>query len=224
MTMWWTYLIPVIAIIGVLVYTQTARKRAHAAMASGQGPQLFHDQFAGFFKPMSGDERIVCLWQGLAYTGPKGNTMDQAKALAGEAARNLVGFSSYTPYVYVALTTHGRVVVSEEYSEYGQRNNYRERIAYPPGASAVSGAAAIPGHTESAPKNPFNPQVPLELTVLRSPHGENYAAWLSQQAVGCGSLTQPIDRVLPMDPARAAQAWQQACQAGIAAAASGTLR
>lgn len=222
--MWWTYLIPVVAIVGMLVYTQMARKRAYSAMASGQGPQLFHDQFAGFFGKMSGDERILSIWQGLAYTGPRGSAADVAKAALGEAARGLVGVSSYTPYIYVALTTHARVLVSEEYSEFGQRGHFRERLAWLPGTTAVTGAEAIPEHQGTAPKNPFNPQVPLELARLRSPHGESYAAWLSPQGLGIGPLSQRISRVLPMDPAQAAQLWQQACQAGVAAAAANGLR
>jgi hypothetical protein len=65
----------------------------------------------------------------------------------------------------------------------GERDNYREGQAYAAGATAVTGPAAIPDHQGAAPKNPFNPGVPLELAALSGADGSRYCAWLSPQGL-----------------------------------------
>jgi hypothetical protein len=43
---WLMYLVPVVAIIGMLIYVQIAKKNAMGQVAAGHGGQLFHDSQA----------------------------------------------------------------------------------------------------------------------------------------------------------------------------------
>lgn len=216
-TMWFMYLVPIFAIVGVLVYTTIARRRIASAVAGGQGPELFHQGYAGYFSSLAGEERIVGVWPGLAYTGSSSEAGRLAGALANYAAANTIGVSKYTPNVYVAVTSRGRVLIAEEYSELGDRGNYREVLTLAPGATAVTGAAAVPGHQGNAPKNPFDPRTPLELTTLTGPGEQHYSAWLSAHGLEVASQQRSIAAVLPIDEGTASALWQAAQQPAPAA-------
>jgi hypothetical protein len=105
--MWIMYLIPVIAIAGILIYTFVARARIQQAVAEGKGPLMFHESYAAYFPSLSPEEYLIGVWQGLAYIGSQSGASQVAGA---------VGVSKYTPMVFVGLTSAGRVLVAQEYS------------------------------------------------------------------------------------------------------------
>jgi hypothetical protein len=206
------YFVPVVAIVAVLAYVFWYQAKMRQAVAAGHGPIMFHNTYAGTFRSLADGEYIIALWQGLAYTGSESAAARVGGAVLNEVSRKAIGVSKYTPYVLVALTSHGRVLVAEEYSEGGQRGNYNEVRAWSTGASAVSGAAAVPEHTGSAPKNPFNPAVPLELSALQGADGAPYPCWLSVQSLEVTGQQRPIADVLPVAPDVAAQVWASAIE------------
>lgn len=210
--MWIMYLVPVLAIAGMLVYVFVARGRIQKAVAEGKGALLFHDSYAGYFDSLAPDEHIIALWQGLAYTGSESGAARVAGAVLNEVARGAIGVSKYTPTLFVALTSAGRLLVSEEYSELGQRGNYKEVRVWGPGATAATGPAAVPGHSGPPPKNPFNPGVQLELAALGGTGAEPFAAWLSPQSLEVSGQQRSISAVLPISPEQAASIWQAANQ------------
>jgi hypothetical protein len=220
--MWIMYLIPVIAIAGVLFYTFVARARINQAVAEGKGPLLFHEGQAGYFQSLNPEEYLIGVWQGLAYTGAQSGASQVAGAILNEVSAKAIGFSKYTPMVFVGVTSAGRVLVSQEYSEMGDRGNYKDVHVWTPGATAVTGPAAVPEHTGPAPKNPFNPAVQLELAMLTAPDGSRFAAWLSPQSLEVTGQSRSISSALPIGAAQAAGVWSQALQlaAGQRAAAA----
>ncbi len=206
------YLVPVVVIVGMLAYVFWYRSQLAKAVAAGHGPIMFHNTFAGYFQSLAPEEYIVALWQGLAYTGDQSTAGQVAGAVLNEITSKAVGYSKYTPQVFVALTSQGRVLVAEEFSEGGQRGNYKEACIWTPGATAVTGAQAVPAHQGPAPKNPFNPSVPLELAALSGPDGAHYPCWLSPQSLEVTGAQRPVSAVLPIAPEIAAQTWATAVQ------------
>jgi hypothetical protein len=208
--MWIMYLIPVIAIAGVLIYTFMARARIQQAVAEGKGPLLFHEGYAGYFPSLNPEEYLIGVWQGLVYTGSQSGASQVAGAILNEVSSKAIGFSKYTPMVFVGVTSAGRVLVSQEYSEMGDRGNYKEVHVWAPGATAVTGPAAVPEHNGPAPKNPFNPSVQLELAMVTGPDGGKFAGWLSPQSLEVTGQQRSIAAALPIDAAQAAGVWSQA--------------
>lgn len=204
------YLVPVIAIAGIFIYVFWYQAHLRKAVAAGHGPIMFHNTYAGCFPSLGEGEYIIALWQGLAYIGSQSAAARVGGAVLNEISSKTVGVSKYTPQVFVALTSHGRVVVAEEYSEGGRRGNYREVCTWPTSATAATGPTVVPDHQGSAPKNPFNPAVPLELSVLSGPDGSQYACWLSAQSLEVTGQQRSVATVLPVDPQQAAAVWQGA--------------
>jgi hypothetical protein len=210
------YLVPVVAIAGMLFYTRYAQANVRKRAAAGEGPQMFHDSYADKFEVLAPDERLIGMWQGLAYVAGT-TTMGQAAGkLAKEAALGAIGLATYTPTIYVGLTTHGRLLVSEEYSNMGKRNNFKVVCALPPGAKVLAGQAANPEHQGTPPNNPYSADAPLELVRLLG-QNEQYLGWVS----GAGAMTGAssfvsITTVLPITPDRASTIWQRASQPAAA--------
>lgn len=205
-------MVPVVAVVGSLFYTKWARSNALARAAKGEGAQMFHDAYSGSFDTMSADERLVGYWQGLAYVAPSVTAGQIAGKLAKEAALGLIGVSKYTPVIYVGLTTHGRVLIAEEYSEGGKRNNFKVVRSYPAGTQVVVGQQAYPQHQGPAPTNSYSMQAPLELVrFIGPPDMEQYLGWVN----GAGALSGApnfvsIASVLPITPDRAMAYWHAA--------------
>jgi hypothetical protein len=197
------YFVPVVLIVGGLLYSQYARKQALANVAAGVGGQQFHDYQAQYFDQLGPRERVIAIWQGKAHNPSRGVAGEVLNAVSAHA----IGVSTYVPNVIVALTTDGRLMVAEEYSELGERGHFKTALVLPAGARAVTGAGAGFGDG-SAPKNPFNPLERLIAAALHAPDGSlRYQAWLAPVGLGCAELAQPISSVLPMDAARGAQIW-----------------
>lgn len=210
--MWLTYLIPVVMIVGVLVYTFVARSRIQQAVAEGKGPLMFHNGFAAYFPGLSPEEYLIGVWQGLTYTGSRGGASQAAGALLNQVSSRAIGVSTYTPQVFVGLTSAGRLLVAQEYSDFGDRGNYNEVHVWSPGATAICGPSAVPDHSGQPPKNPFNPAVQLELALLTGPDGSRFPAWLSPQSLEVTSQQRSIASALPIAPAEAAAVWSHAQQ------------
>ena len=173
------YLIPVILIAAAFAYSRYAARKVQN-MSPEQAARAFHDAYAGYFDLAPG-ETIVGAWSGLDYQGPKTAAGQLAGAALNSASAAVIGVSTYIPIVQVGLTSTGRVLVSREYSELGQRDNYQQVAAFAPGTRALN-AAALPGASIGVPpKNPFNPAVALELVQLRDATGATYDAWMSPQ-------------------------------------------
>jgi hypothetical protein len=206
------YFIPVVAIIAGLAYVVWYKAQINKAVAAGHGPIMFHNSYAGTFSSLASEEYIIALWQGLAYTGSQSAAGQVGSAVANEIAAKAIGVSKYTPQVFVVLTSHGRLLVAEEFSEMGTRGNFKEVHIWTPGASAVVGTAAVPGHQGPPPSNPFNPSVTLELAQLRGPDGAQYACWLSPQSLEVTGQQRSVSTVLPMAPEAAASVWNGAVQ------------
>jgi hypothetical protein len=204
------YLVPVIAIVGALFYTRWAQANVKARAAKGEGPQMFHDAFAAFFDTLGADERLVGVWQGLAYVAASSGAAQVMGKLAKEAALGVIGVKSYTPTIYVGVTTHGRVLVSEEYSDSGSRNHFKVVCSLPPGAQALGGQQAYPEHQGAPPKNPYSIEAPLELVrLVGQPGGDQYLGWVTGAGAMTGAATfVSLLSVLPITPERAMGLWQ----------------
>ncbi|HEY0469656.1 MAG TPA: hypothetical protein VGC79_35945 [Polyangiaceae bacterium] len=201
----------------MLFYTRWAQANVRKRAAAGEGPQMFHDAYADKFEVLGPDERLIGLWQGLAYVAATSGVGQAAGKLAKEAALGVVGFSSYTLVVYVGVTTHGRVLISEEYSDMGRRNNFKVVCALLPGAHVVSVQAAKPDHQGSPPNNPYSMDAPLELVRLVG-QNDQYLCWLTGAGAMTGAPTfVSISGVLPITPDRASSVWQRASQPAAAA-------
>ena len=210
------YLVPVIAIVGMLFYTKYAQASVRKRAAAGEGPQMFHDAYADKFEVLAPDERLIGIWMGLAYVTPTNTVGQVAGQLAKEAALGVIGMKTYTPTIYVGLTTHGRVLVSEEYTDMGDRNNFKVVCTLQPGAQVFSGQAAKPDHQGAPPNNPYSADAPLELVRLVG-QNEHYLGWVNGAGAMTGAPTfVSITTVLPMTPDRAASIWQRASQPAAA--------
>jgi len=210
------YLVPVLAIGGMLLYTRWAQANVRKRAAAGEAPQMFHDAYASKFDGLQSGERLIGMWLGLAYVAPTNTVGQIAGKLAKEAALSMVGLAAYTPTVYVGLTTHGRVLVSEEYTDMGKRNNFKVVCTFPPGSHVLAGPEAKPDHQGAPPTNTHSREAPLELLRLVGP-SEQYLCWLN----GAGALTGAatfvsLTGVLPMTAERAAGIWQKASQPSAA--------
>src|SRR6185312_14446770 len=212
------YFVAPIAIVGSVAYSLIARARIQRMAASGQGPRMFHEAYAKHFTSLAADEYIVTLWMGLAYTGSKSGAARVAGAVLNQLAARATGVSTYTPNVYVVLTTYGRVLVAQEHSDFGQRGYYAEVGVWAPGTTAIPGPAALPEHVGPAPLNPFNPMTPLELTALVAADGTRVPFWLSPQGMGIVGQNRPIAALLPAGAGQFAAAWTAARQPGPATA------
>jgi hypothetical protein len=174
------YFLPVVLIAAAVAYTLWM-KRQVANMNPEEAAQRFHDHYSGYFDLKEG-ERVVGAWSGLEFQGATSAARQLAGAALNSASAAVIGVSTYVPLVQVGLTSAGRVLVSREYSELGQRGNYSQVAAFDSGARALDASTALPGENlGSAPKNPLNPLVALEFVQLRGAGGESYEAWMSPQ-------------------------------------------
>jgi len=181
------YFLPVLFIGAVVAYSMWVRQRM-ASMSPEQLAEQFHASYAPYFD-LGADEKVVGAWSGVEFQGPRSAASRLAGAALNSASAAVVGVSTYVPNVQVGLTSTGRLLVSREHSELGERGHYKQLCAFAPGANALDAAAAHPGESPGdAPKNPYNPLVSLEFVQLRGEGAEPYEAWMSPQG---GQLGQP---------------------------------
>lgn len=174
------YFLPIFLIAAAVAYS-LYMKRSAQNMNPEEAAQRFHEFNSQYFD-LQGEERIVGAWSGVEFQGAQSAARQAAGAAANAAAAAVIGVSTYVPNVQVGLTSTGRVLVSREYSELGERGNFKQLVALAPGTKALDAAGAHTGaDLGRPPKNPYNPLVNLEFVQLRSPAGETYEAWMSPQ-------------------------------------------
>lgn len=174
------YLLPIVLIVVLVGYSMMAKKRAQN-MDPQEAARRFHEFNAAYFD-LEGDERIVGAWSGVEFQGAKSAAGQAASAALNSASAAVIGVSTYVPNVQVGLTSTGRILISREYSELGERGSFKQVMALGPGTKALGAASSRPGENlGSPPKNPFNPVVALEFVQLRAPGGEICEAWMSPQ-------------------------------------------
>jgi hypothetical protein len=213
------YLLPVVAIAAAIAWTFMAQAKVRKAVAEGRGAQVFHDGWVGYFDGILPNEKILGVWMGQLYIKPNETTGEKAADIAKQAALGVIGVSTYTPSCYLGLTTLGRVLVSEEYTDMGKRGNFKVKTAFSPGTQLSAGAAAYP-HPGAPPKNPYSPTAAYELIRLMGPEGE-YLAWLtSEGALSGASSFVSLTTVLPITAERAQGIWDAANQTMQAHAAA----
>lgn len=213
------YFLPVVLIAAAMAYSFMMQANARKAVSEGKGAQMFHDGWAGFFDALLPNEYLIGVWMGQAYLKPKAGAGEIAGNIAKQAALGMVGVSTYTPGVYVGVTSLGRVLVSEEYSEGGSRGNYKVVAAFSAGAQLAVGPAAYE-HPGSPPKNPYSLTAPFELVRLTG-SDEQYLAWLTSEGAMISAATfVSIQTLLPITAERAASLWQSANEAAVVAAAA----
>ena len=179
------YLIPVVFIIAGLAYSAWARKRLQN-MSPEEAAEKFHQYYAGYFE-LEENEKLVGLWTGVEFQGAR----SAARNVVGEALNTIsdkaVGISTYVPSVQIGLTSRERVLISREYSDLGERDNFQQICAFGSGTRAISGNAAYPNQNlGKPPKNRANPRVKLEFVHIQSSEGEGYDAWVSPQGSKTG--------------------------------------
>lgn len=178
-------LLPIVIIIAVIAYSLWARSRV-THLTPEQAAEQFHASYAPFFK-LKGGERIVGIWTGVEFQGAKGAAGYMARDAVNAASAEFVGYATYIPTVRVGLTSGGRLLVSREYSELGERGNYKQHMAFNSGVQVLDAEEAYPSQDLGAPpRNPSNPMVRLEFVQLRSRRGETYEAWMSPQGARIG--------------------------------------
>jgi hypothetical protein len=181
------YFLPVVLIAAAVAYS-FYMKRQVANMNPEEAAQRFHDHYSAYFDLEAG-ERVVGAWSGVEFQGAQSAARQMAGSALNSASAAVIGVSTYVPLVQVGLTSNGRVLVAREYSELGERGNYKQVASFASGARALDAASALPGQNLGAvPKNPFNPAVSLEFVQLRGGGGEAYEAWMSPQG---GQMGQP---------------------------------
>ena len=132
------YLFPIVLIIVVVAYSLYARKAALKAaenMSPEEAARKFTEFWGSYFDLGSADQ-LAGVWSGVEFHAPK-SLGQKAGGVAKEAALNVIGVSTYIPTVHIGLTAEGKVLVSREYSEMGDRGNFKQILSLDAGTRAV---------------------------------------------------------------------------------------
>ena len=170
----------VMALVGYCAFYYFSMKSRIAR----EGPEkVFHESWAVYFDDLPADETIVEIWHGERYAGPlNGSEMtmgDRAGRLAATvgAAAIGIGLEYFRALIYVARTSQGRILLSEEYAENGSRGNFRQVAAFEQ-PKALSAMEAHGRAAEAPPTNQTNPSMRFEFIELRGRHDElPFALW-----------------------------------------------
>jgi len=210
---WFMYLIPVVAIIAAVAYSQMARAQIGVAVATGQGPILFHNAFAKNFD-LEHEEYIVAFWQGVVYVGSDEGTQGGVASVVSFFVAEDGIDNRRRPAVLVVLTSMGRVLLAEQQ---GGADSLVEVRDWEPGAGAEVYPDAMDRVVGGPILEPCNPAVLPQLTIISGPGDDPYPVWLSPQGGMVGKSTwQKITDVLPKNKDAAAQTWDEAMNAGRA--------
>jgi hypothetical protein len=176
------YLIPVVAILAAFLFSRTMQQRL-ASQAQNMSPEQaqarINQYFASSFDLAPG-ESLRAVWTSEEFQGVQSAGRQVAGAALNSLARQAVGVSTYVPVVRIGLTTASRTLFSREYSELGERGNFKQIAAFEPGTQALDAAAAYPGQELKPPmQNPLGGSAPPEYVQFRSPGGQTYEVWLT---------------------------------------------
>ncbi|HET9959943.1 MAG TPA: hypothetical protein VFQ61_35870 [Polyangiaceae bacterium] len=179
------YLVPVLLGIAVLFgfsfYMRNLQLKRVQSMSPEEASRRFNEFFSQYFE-LSPGETLVGIWSGVEFQGAQSAARQVAGNVANYVSAQAIGISTYIPMVWIGQTSHGRVLVSREYSDFGARGNFKQLMSFQQGARALPAHVARQGQELGAPpKLPTQPNVGLEFVQLRGASGEFYEAWMSPQ-------------------------------------------
>ncbi|MCB9602858.1 MAG: hypothetical protein H6722_11840 [Sandaracinus sp.] len=204
----------VAAVLGSVGYAAWYFRNLDARTRSGEGPQLFHEAMTRNTQGLEPEERVVVAWSGQVWMPPTSKARELVGSALNAISKEAIGVSRFVPNLRLLVLSSGRVVVTEEHGDLGQRDFYRLARAWtkPVRASRPSGE----GYGDP-PKNPFDPRTSLILFQLDGADGtEPYVFWLSPTCMSVRGDEGTPDTILPIAPEVAARAWQDAVQAAKA--------
>jgi hypothetical protein len=137
------YLIAPICIVGAVAYSLIMAKKARAHVSAVGPEQALTDHYGTGFSLAPG-ELLRNLWMGQLYSGPAvpefhDTVGDKAGRLAKQAGAALLGgkLRYLAVQVYVAVTTHGRLVVARTAMQGADDHELRPHSAWTPGTPGV---------------------------------------------------------------------------------------
>lgn len=170
----------VIALVGYCGFYFLSMK---ARIARERPEKVFHESWSGYFDDLPAEETIVEIWQGERYAGAlnggaltMGDRAGRLAATVGAAAIG-IGLEYFRALIYVARTSRGRILVSEEYAENGSRGNFRQVAAFEQ-PRALSALEAHGRAAEASPTNQTNPAMRFDFVELHGkPCERPFALW-----------------------------------------------
>ena len=198
------YVLPVLLIVVVVVLSRMGQKRSLQSvqnMTPEQARERVNQYFASSFDLQPG-ETLYAVWVGEEYQGEQSAARQVAGAALNQLSKAAIGVSTYVPQVQVGITSTGRVLVAREYSELGDRGNFKQIVALDRGTRALDAATARPGEQLQPPMaNPLQRQAPPDFAQFLAPNGERYEAWMAGGQAGPEGFFTAFQNVLAQVPA-----------------------
>jgi hypothetical protein len=198
------YVLPVLLIVVVVVLSRMGQKRSLQSvqnMTPEQARERVNQYFASSFELQPG-ETLYAVWVGEEYQGEQSAARQVAGAALNQLSKAAIGVSTYVPQVQVGITSTGRVLVAREYSEMGDRGNFKQIVALGRGTRALDAATARPGEELKPPvANPTQRQAPPDFVQFLAPSGERYEAWMAAGQAGPEGFIAAFRNVLAQVPA-----------------------
>jgi hypothetical protein len=200
------YVLPVLAIILVVVLSRWGQQRALQGvqnMTPEQARARVNQYFAGSFDLQPG-ETLYAVWVGEEYQGEQSAAGQVAGAAINQISKAAIGLSTYVPQVQVGVTSTGRVLIAREYSEMGDRGNFKQVAVFGRGTRAVDAATARPGQAMKPPMtNPIQPSVPPDFVQFLGQNGEKYEVWMHAGQAGNEGFIAAFHHLLAQVPGAA---------------------
>lgn len=175
------YLLPLLGVVLVVVVAKFGQKLALQSvqnMSPEQARAKMHEFYADSFDLAPG-ETLFATWMGEEYQGDSSTAAQVAGAALNKLSSAAIGFSTYVPTVRIAVTSLGRVLIAREYSELGERGNFKQIFAFGAGTQALDASSARPGQAMRPPlAHPLGQNAPPEFVQFRAPSGQFYEAWM----------------------------------------------
>jgi hypothetical protein len=198
------YVLPILLVVVVVLLSRMGQKRALQSvqnMTPEQARERVNQHFASSFELQPG-ETLYAVWVGEEYQGGQSAASQVAGAALNQLSKAAIGVSTYVPQVQVGVTSTGRVLVAREYSELGDRGNFKQIVALARGTRAVDAATARPGEELKPPMaNPMQRQAPPDFVQFLAPNGERYEAWMAAGQAGPEGFIAAFHNVLGQVPA-----------------------
>lgn len=183
------YLIAPIAIVGALAYSLIAARRVREHVARVGPEQALTEQFGTAFALAPG-ELLRALWMGQRYTGPAVPELhdtvgDKAGRLAKQAGAALVGtkLRYVAVQVYVAMTTHGRVVVARTATDGADDLALRPAGALAPGEPGLVFASELGADVGAPPAFDNGYRGAVGFVMFGRAPGQRLPVWLPADGV-----------------------------------------
>lgn len=179
----------------MFAYSRYSVKNIQRRVAAGEGPQMFHDAYAGYFSSLEPGERITHVWIGLPYEGPVAYRSPVVAAISYVLRpRRGWGAAPKVHGMFLVLTTHGRLVVALDTSPHRREQSFSEVASFNPGVYAVDVGPEHPAHGSGQPANPFDPYHPLQLTAVTDTEDRSTLYWLVIDRTG---VSPSLSAMLP---------------------------